>query len=152
MSRTFTHQTSDIKKSQNCEQRHAKKFYDLLNHYSHSNCFYIDKENPVIVNLPTSFTRPTDSGKAYAVVSWTTPTTTDNSNRAVTLESNPKSDTQFVIGPTTVMYTATDAYNNVDTKSFVVTVEGRVTQQVITCDFFLICTYDPSDALSDRYR
>ena len=87
---------------------------------------FSDNENPVIVNLPSSFTRSTDSGKAYAVVSWTEPTTTDNSNEAVTLESNPKSGTQFVIGPTTVMYTATDPYNNVDTKSFVVTVQGRL--------------------------
>ena len=66
------------------------------------------------------------------MVSWTEPTTTDNSNEAVTLESNPKSGIQFVIGPTTVTYTATDAHNNVDTKSFVVTVEGRVTQLIHT--------------------
>ena len=95
-------------------------------------CF-LDKENPVIVNLPTSFTRSTDSGKANAVVSWTAPTATDNSNGVVTLDSDPKSGTQFVIGPTTVTYTATDPYNNVDTKSFVVTVQGRVTEQVYTC-------------------
>ena len=67
------------------------------------------------------------------MVSWTEPTATDNSNVEVTLESTPKSETQFVIGETTVTYTATDPSNNMVTKSFVVTVEGRVTEQIPTC-------------------
>ena len=77
------------------------------------------------------------------MVSWTEPTATDNSNEVVTLESNPKSGTQFVIGPTTVTYTATDAYNNVDTNSFVVTVEGRVTAGVLTCGMVLYWLLEP---------
>ena len=98
---------------------------------------FLDNENPVIVNLPTSSTQHTDSGKAYAVVSWTEPTANDNSNQAVTLKSNHKSGDQFPIGPTTVMYTATDAYNNMNTQSFVVTVQGRINEHFYSIDLVL---------------
>ena len=53
------------------------------------------------------------------------------------LKSDHDPGTQFVIGPTTVTYTATDRYNNLDTKSLVVTVEGRVIEHVHKCSFFL---------------
>ena len=89
--------------------------------------FISDRQNPVITNLPTDFTVPTDPGKPTAVVTWNEPTASDNSNQMVTLVSNHQSGdaaNPFPIGPTIVTYTATDLYSNMETGQFIVTVTG----------------------------
>ena len=84
---------------------------------------------------------PTDPGKATAVVTWTEPTASDNSNQMVNLVSNRQSGNAanpFPIGQTTVIYTATDLYNNMQTGQFVVTVEGNYLEMFGMS--FLTCT------------
>ena len=68
---------------------------------------------------------------ASAVVTWTVPTATDNSGEAVTLTSDYSPGDVFLLGNTTVTYTATDVYGNTGTYSFNVEVTGKF---VCFCD------------------
>ena len=65
----------------------------------------------------------TNAGLAYAVVTWTEPTVTDNSG-VLTLTSGYQSGDQFPIGDTLVTYTASDLAGNIATLSFHVNVTG----------------------------
>lgn len=82
-----------------------------------------DLENPVISNLPSDITKTTDPGLATAVVTWTPPDVTDNTAVADTTSDHAPGG-MFRIGLTTVTYTATDVYNNVEMASFTVTIVG----------------------------
>ena len=64
-----------------------------------------------------------------AVVTWTVPTASDNSGEAVTLTSDYSPGDVFLLGDTTVTYTATDAYGNTGTYSFNVEVTGKFWQK-----------------------
>ena len=66
----------------------------------------------------------TDFGSASAEVTWTEPTASDNSG-IVTLTSSHSPGSAFVIGTTTVTYTATDDASNTVSVTFTVTVEGK---------------------------
>ena len=83
-----------------------------------------DNEIPVFsVASIANINQNTDAGEAYATVTWTIPTVTDNSGNApiVTASHTPG---QFPIGTYTVMYTAEDAADNTATLSFTITIAG----------------------------
>ena len=82
-----------------------------------------DTEAPTISGIPSDITQDTDSGVATAAVTWTPPTTSDNSGSA-TLTSSHNSGDNFPIGDTTVTFTAVDGSNNMATGSFMITIEG----------------------------
>ncbi|XP_072049468.1 uncharacterized protein [Amphiura filiformis] len=81
----------------------------------------VDREAPTFINRVSDISVNTDSGQSYASVSWTAPTTSDNSGSAVALSSNYQPG-QFGIGQTTVTYTAVDEFGNQAHDSFVITV------------------------------
>ncbi|WP_438968822.1 HYR domain-containing protein, partial [Nonlabens sp.] len=80
-----------------------------------------DNELPVIANTPADISVNNDLGICGAAVTWTAPTATDNCD-VDTLVSNHNSGDEFPVGTTTVVYTATDIYNNVSTTQFDVVV------------------------------
>ena len=86
---------------------------------------------------PPSFTSfpapPTASAgtNCKAVVSWVSPVATDCSN--VTITSSHSSGSEFIIGSTSVTYTATDAFNNITTRSFTVIVVDTILPVIMGC-------------------
>ncbi len=73
------------------------------------------------VSCPANITRPATTGSCTAVVTYTTPTASDNcANPTVTC--SPASGSTFALGTTTVTCTARDAANNTGSCSFTVTV------------------------------
>ena len=81
-------------------------------------------EPPIISGTPSTLNVNVDKGQATAEVTWTPPTVNDNSGVAVTLIPNYKPGYSFIIGNTTVIYTAVDIYGNTATFSFDVVVTG----------------------------
>ncbi|XP_072048877.1 hyalin-like [Amphiura filiformis] len=79
-------------------------------------------ENPRILNLPEDQVLETEPGQPFAVVSWTEPTTSDNSMDQIDLTSTRNSGDMFHIGSTVVTYTARDAYDNDESASFLIKV------------------------------
>ena len=88
------------------------------------NAIISDEENPTLSNLPNSTTVSSKTGKDYAVVNWTEPTTTDNSGE-VTVSSSRKPESQFYLGTTRVKYAAVDPSGNTAEYTFNVTVTGQ---------------------------
>jgi hypothetical protein len=84
-----------------------------------------DTEKPTISGLPANIVVLPNAGQCTAVVSWTLPTAADNCAGA-TVSCTPASGSSFPLGTTTVNVTATDAAGNSTTRSFTVTVLGRV--------------------------
>ncbi len=92
-----------------------------------------DIEAPVI-NTPTSFTVPTDSGQCQALVNYLVPNASDNcdSVRVVKVDG-PESGTIFPLGTTTVRFVAIDAEDNAsDTVDLVINVQD-LEKPAITC-------------------
>jgi len=88
----------------------------------------LDTESPVIANCPSDIIQSNDSGVCDATVSWTEPTATDNCTEAGSLvwSKSHLPGATFLLGTTTVTYTATDAAgNNSLVCSFDVTVEDN---------------------------
>ena len=71
-------------------------------------------------------TVPNDPGLATAVVTWTEPTASDNSQLEVTLEPSIPSGSAFDLGKTAVKYLATDKAGNISECTFQVTVQGKI--------------------------
>ena len=91
-------------------------------------CFVLfsisDNEIPVFsVASISDINQNTDSGKAYASVTWTVPTASDNSGNAPTVTAS-HTPGQFPIGTYTVVYTAKDGADNTATLSFTIVVAG----------------------------
>ena len=74
--------------------------------------------------MPANINQNTDTNSATAAVSWTLPTSTDNSGEGATFTSSHNPGDLFNIGSTTVTYTATDPYSNQAIATFDVTVTG----------------------------
>lgn len=89
-----------------------------------------DTEKPVIA-CPANITQSTDANQCSAVVSYTTPTATDNCSGA-TVQCTPASGSTFPKGLTTVSCVATDVAMNTATCTFTVTINDTV-KPVITC-------------------
>ncbi|TRX33260.1 HYR domain-containing protein [Flavobacterium sp. ZT3R18] len=83
-----------------------------------------DTEKPVFSYCPSNITVSNDLGNCSAVVTWTTPSATDNCTAPGSLVwvKSHLSGSTFPVGATTVTYTATDAAGNTATCSFTVTV------------------------------
>ena len=81
-----------------------------------------DLEKPNITCVDQS--RATDRGKAYAVVVWEDPVTTDNSGNIASVNCKPLSGSNFAIGNRAVTCTATDNSSNEAVCSFQVLVTG----------------------------
>ncbi|RMH19448.1 MAG: HYR domain-containing protein, partial [Gammaproteobacteria bacterium] len=86
-----------------------------------------DTQNPTIQNCPSNITVSNFTGVCEQAVTWTPPTISDNcpgltvtQTSSPTMGLGPSSD--FPVGTTTILYTATDASGNTSTCSFTVTV------------------------------
>jgi hypothetical protein len=86
---------------------------------------------PPTLSCPANITQSTDAGQCSAVVSYATPTASDNCPGATVL-CNPPSNATFLKGITTVTCTATDVANNTAQCSFTVTINDTE-NPVITC-------------------
>jgi hypothetical protein len=86
---------------------------------------------PPTLSCPANITQSTDAGQCSAIVSYTTPTASDNCPGATVLCS-PPTGSSFTKGTTTVTCTATDVANNTAQCSFTVTVNDTE-NPVITC-------------------
>ncbi|MGE4603218.1 MAG: HYR domain-containing protein [Planctomycetota bacterium] len=80
-----------------------------------------DVEAPLLTGLPGDITLENEIGSCSAVHSWTEPTASDNC-QAVTLTADHSSGDSFLVGMTTVTYTAIDNSGNSASGSFTVTV------------------------------
>lgn len=76
-----------------------------------------DDEDPIITNCPSNISVNNDAGNCNALVTWTIPTANDNC-AIQTFTSSHNSGDAFIVGTTTVTYTATDVNGNVATCSF----------------------------------
>ena len=83
-----------------------------------------DNEPPVITGAPDFITLPTDHGLPFANVTWTEPSTTDNSGLQIKLVSSHSPGTLFHIGTSSVTYNATDSSGNMANHTFIITVQG----------------------------
>ena len=89
-----------------------------------------DIENPIIDNCPSDQTGDTDDGSATGTVTWTPPTTTDNSD-IWNLTSNHLPGDSFDIGSTTVIYTSTDSSFNTVNCTFNVYITGNPYKKLV---------------------
>ncbi|TAE29394.1 MAG: HYR domain-containing protein [Cytophagales bacterium] len=96
-----------------------------------SNCVTIqlDKTPPVFTSTPDNVTRVIASGSS-AVVSYTTPTATDNCTSFTISRTGLASGSEFPVGETTVVHTATDASGNPASTSFTVTIVAAITANI----------------------
>jgi CSLREA domain-containing protein len=90
-----------------------------------------DTQNPAIV-APANIIRTTDANLCNAVVTYTTPTASDNCSAVGSVTCTPASGTTFQKGVTTVTCSVTDASNNTGTGTFTVTVNDNQPPS-ITC-------------------
>ena len=79
-------------------------------------------------------TVPNDPSLATAIVTWTEPTASDNSQSEVTLVPSKPSGSTFDLGKTTVRYLATDEAGYTSECTFQVTVQGKMTSNQIVVD------------------
>ncbi|WP_217179230.1 HYR domain-containing protein [Gillisia limnaea] len=87
----------------------------------------ITDNDPPTILCPANIDMDVDAGICGAVVSFETPTATDNSGQEVTVTqtAGPASGEVFPVGTTTVTFTATDAAGNTASCSFDVTVNDN---------------------------
>lgn len=83
----------------------------------------VEDNLPPTMTCPTNITTNTDTGMCSAVVTFSTPTASDNCNVTVTQTSGLASGSSFPVGINTVEFTATDDGENTTTCSFTITVE-----------------------------
>ncbi|MGE4632768.1 MAG: HYR domain-containing protein [Planctomycetota bacterium] len=81
----------------------------------------LDQESPLISQMPDPIEVDSLPGTCHGVASWSEPLASDCSG-AVSLIPSLPSGSEFPIGTTTVVYTASDASGNLSTASFTVTV------------------------------
>jgi hypothetical protein len=91
----------------------------------------LDLEKPVLSACAANIVQSTDPGLCSAVVTFATPTATDNCP-GVTVSCSPASGTAFPKGTTTVTCTATDASGNQSICQFTVTINNTDPPK-ITC-------------------
>jgi gliding motility-associated-like protein len=100
-----------------------------------------DNENPSVV-CPIDITVSNDVGNCDAVVSWTTPTPSDNCPGVVIAQtSGPLNGGAFPVGTNVVTYTATDAAGNTATCSFNVIVNDNESPT-------LVCPTDQNESVN----
>ncbi|XP_038068280.1 mucin-3A-like isoform X2 [Patiria miniata] len=82
----------------------------------------IDNTPPTLTNCPTDIVVTAPLGASGAVATWTNPDVTDDSVGPINLQATATSGDSFNVGETTVTFTATDAFGNINRCSFKVTV------------------------------
>lgn len=93
-----------------------------------------DRTSPVLTACPVDLSTPIEDGSSNKKsVSWTPPTVRDNVAVA-SLSSSHAPGSEFFVGVTTVVYTATDSSGNAASCSFVVTVSGGVADATASSD------------------
>ncbi|MCF8276209.1 MAG: HYR domain-containing protein [Flavobacteriales bacterium] len=94
-----------------------------------------DNTLPVLSGMPSNMNLQTTAGTCGRVVTWTTPTATDNcGTTTVTRTAGPASGSIFPLGVTTVTYQATDSYgNNSASQSFTVTITDGQAPTFTSC-------------------
>ena len=119
----------------------------------------LDLEKPVLGSCPANIVKSTDPGMCSAVVTFPTPSATDNCP-GVTVSCSPASGSTFQKGTTTVTCTATDSSGNKSMCSFTVMVKDSEAPK-ITCpgnqtritlrphDSSVVVTY-PTPVISDN--
>src|SRR5262249_10672295 len=106
-----------------------------------------DNEAPVIGACPANITQTNDVGSCTAVVTFTTPSATDNCS-GVMVSCLPASGATFPKGPTTVTCTATDASMNTNACTFTVTVTDAQAP-TISCPGDITVTNSPGSCASN---
>ena len=101
-----------------------------------------DTQPPVIGSCPADITRNNDPGQCSAVVTYSTPSASDNCSGA-TVSCSPPSGSTFPKGSTTVTCTAHDASNNTASCQFTVTVNDNE-NPTITCPANKVQSTDPN--------
>ncbi|XP_072023138.1 hyalin-like [Amphiura filiformis] len=91
-----------------------------------------DAEAPVIVSCPADQEIETDSGKATVMFVYNNPNATDNSGE-VSVECYPPSQSEFIIGQTTVTCVARDSSENNKTCDFQVLVKDKEAPVITSC-------------------
>ena len=91
---------------------------------------YSDAEKPLIESIPDKITQVTDIGSPTAAVNWPALRVTDNSGY-VTMTSSHNPGDSFLLGSTTVTYTAFDSSENTKTVKFTVTVMGTLRRYLV---------------------
>ncbi len=100
-----------------------------------SSCSFLvtvqDNEDPVI-NCPSNINASTDPGTCDAVVSFSTPSFSDNCTATIAQTGGLPSGSTFPVGATTIEFTATDSAGNTEICSFEVIVSDDE-DPTITC-------------------
>ncbi len=86
------------------------------------NVIVVDNSSPIIEGCPSDIEATVDISSCNAVVSWTSPTASDNCS--ITFSSNHNPGEAFPIGTTEIKYTATDLKGNVTICTFNVIVSN----------------------------
>lgn len=104
-----------------------------------------DTEFPELSNCPPDIEVDAFLGTCFSVVSWPTPSVTDNCT-GVNLSSSFNPGGNFSVGTTLVIYTATDASNNATSCQFNVTVNDNESPNIANCpgDINVDCGDTPS--------
>ena len=93
-----------------------------------------DDEDPTIVNLPSNIFINNDLDSCDAVVSWIAPTSSDNcSGSSIVQTAGLASGSTFLVGVSTITYTATDASLNTFESSFTITVNDTQIPVITGC-------------------
>ncbi|XP_033104830.1 serine-rich adhesin for platelets-like isoform X2 [Anneissia japonica] len=100
-----------------------------------------DNEKPQIDPI-SDILQNTDPGRNTAIVTFRTPTATDNSGTNPTAVCQPPSGSSFPIGSTEVTCTATDDSGNTEQITFTVTIQDAEKPK-ITCSLDISTTTDP---------
>lgn len=85
-----------------------------------------DMQAPTFSNCPSPIAAPVAAGACSGPATWTAPTAMDACDPSLTVTSNFSPGDIFPLGPTTVIYTATDASGNSATCEFEVTITDDV--------------------------
>ncbi|XP_033099723.1 uncharacterized protein LOC117103263, partial [Anneissia japonica] len=98
------------------------------------NIYVTDEEAPVFTMCPDDQSINTTVGEPTGMTTWETPTATDNSGDTPDIVGTHNTSYDFPAGDTTVEYTATDAYGNVNTScTFVISVEDNEAPIITFC-------------------
>jgi probable HAF family extracellular repeat protein len=93
----------------------------------------VDNQSPVISGCPGNLTNYITPGSTSAVVTWSTPTASDNCDGNVPVVCTPPSGSLFTVGSTSVTCRASDTSSNSDSCSF--TVDVAATDLPLITDF-----------------
>jgi len=97
----------------------------------HNNTFKLDDTAPIFSNCPSNIVVPVTPGSCSAIVSWVSPTVSDECPNPLIVQTGPASGSSFALGTTIVEYTATDDAGNMSQCSFMITVEDQISPVVV---------------------